>query len=35
MLQESRGVFFFEGAEAPQAAATQPPRVWGPEIVKK
>ena len=37
MLQNSKGVrFFSEGAEAPQAAATQPQRAWGgPEIVKQ
>jgi len=28
-------MFLFEGAESPQAAATQPQRAWGgPEIIK-
>jgi len=29
ILQTNGGMFFSEGAEAPQAAATQPQRAWG------
>jgi len=32
ILQNSRGVFFSEGAEAPQAAAA---KAWGPEAGNK